>query len=135
MPATCRFFLKGNCRYGANCRYYHPGEHDNNNNNSNNSQNSQQFSFVAAFNEVRKQDQSQFSTGFSFNQAFKQIHQLHHDVDMNDIPIQIPHRISQQPIVLSQPVIEYNEEELIAYSAPIFEFRRIPIRPPPQNER
>lgn len=28
MPAVCRFFLKGYCRYGNNCRFEHPGEND-----------------------------------------------------------------------------------------------------------
>lgn len=123
MPAVCRFFLKGNCRYGVNCRYYHPGEHDNE---SKNSQQSQQFSFLAALNKTREQEQPQFTSGFSFTQTFNQIHQHHHDVDMNDIPI----LTINQSVPVAQPVLEYTEEELEAYAKPQFEFRRIPIRPP-----
>jgi hypothetical protein len=55
MPAVCRFYLKGNCRYGKNCRFEHPGENK-----------SSGFSFTKALEETETK------TNFSFTKALEE---------------------------------------------------------------
>lgn len=50
MPAVCRFYIKGYCRYGRNCRFEHPGESDYAQENSSYATTTS-FSFKAALNE------------------------------------------------------------------------------------
>ena len=64
MPAVCRFFIKGHCRYGRNCRFEHLGENDHLDNNQ-----SGGFSFARALEETRGPFTQTASTDFSFTQA------------------------------------------------------------------
>lgn len=78
---VCKFFLKGYCRYGRDCRFEHPGEDDYSSNYSTNHQSSPiNFSFKTPVS-ANIQSQSSFSfsrnyqtsspvnsTGFSFKQ-------------------------------------------------------------------
>lgn len=56
MPAVCRFYLKGNCRYGKDCRFEHPGE-----------EKSAGFSFTKALEETTTSN-----TSFSFTKALEE---------------------------------------------------------------
>lgn len=57
MPAVCRFYLKGNCRYGSSCRFEHPGEQQGS---------SGGFSFARALEDTPV---TSVNTGFSFTKA------------------------------------------------------------------
>lgn len=63
MPAVCRFYLKGNCRYGRNCKFEHPGE-----NSTNSSSRAGGFSFTKALEEVVTGP----AEGFSFTKALQE---------------------------------------------------------------
>lgn len=160
MPAVCKFFIKGHCRFGSNCKFLHPKPETN-----------KTFSFTAALNETSQNYSFRAPTNsnFSFTQALEQTRNVF-DVDMLDEPLlsgsifQKPSfqgnfvDIPQQPILFShqphphlqphtqyqpqqikqqQPSrqIEYSEAELRAYASSEFEFRKIPVRPPPENGR
>ena len=183
MPAVCKFYLKGYCRFGRNCRFEHPGENTP----------VSGFSFTKAVEETAASPASGFSfkealestnlnyqnctsnpiqasqfispifyrqpetrglaTGFSFTQAaetsnFNSVNnsivtnntfssrfnqtvapqvQFHHnpnDVDMQGGGPQ--ENLNDESIKLTEP-------ELKAYQADRFQFRLIPVRPPPGN--
>lgn len=59
MPPVCRFYLKGNCRYGQNCRFEHPGENAP----------SSGFSFTKALEDTPIS--SSPASGFSFTKALE----------------------------------------------------------------
>lgn len=63
MPAVCRFYLKGNCRYGRSCRFEHPGE---DNNDDYNNKSTSKFSFAKALEETTK------PANFSFARALEE---------------------------------------------------------------
>ena len=60
MPAVCRFYLKGYCRYGKNCKFEHPGEE--------NYELPGGFSFTKALEETRNAQRTTVSE-FSFTKA------------------------------------------------------------------
>lgn len=60
MPAVCRFFLKGYCRYGRNCRFEHPGEDDYANDYTTNNYNQQ--TSVTNFSFKTSPDNNSYST-------------------------------------------------------------------------
>lgn len=66
MPPVCRYFLKGNCRYGSNCRFEHPGEYSNGNTRPSGAGG---FSFTKALEEVSTTGPS--PQGFSFTRALQ----------------------------------------------------------------
>lgn len=82
MP-VCRFFLKGYCRYGSNCRFDHPGESGYNEDDK--QQTSSNFSFRAALNNSSSNNNI---GSFSFIQALQQGNQNStfsaDDVDMSE---------------------------------------------------
>lgn len=184
MPAVCRYYLKGYCRYGNNCRFEHPGTQQETYSSSTN------FSFKAALNEIggsvgfspinQQKPQSIFNTyqnnlgstsGFSFTRTYEAIKSNSttiDDVDMSaDVINQpqqtnwfstayLPNRIDtsfntfrpqfappnieqprQQQVTPANPnftgLTELDEAELKAYQKGVFEFRNIPIKPPPQE--
>jgi len=67
MPPVCRFYLKGFCRYGQNCRFEHPGEGD-----THEAQGG--FSFTKALEEIGAPSSSSLS-GFSFTKALQETNQ------------------------------------------------------------
>lgn len=97
MPAVCRFYLKGYCRYGRNCRFEHPGEqsgYQNTNTKINDSSVATNFSFTSALREVAPnypllaRSPPPSATNFSFTQALQSIgHNVsiaNNDVDMSE---------------------------------------------------
>lgn len=180
MPAVCRFYLKGYCRYGRNCRFEHPGESSYTNDVVEESKPS--FSFKSALSSIpyqqqifdqtintfssqfqhqpRQQEQSRtHSSGFSFIKALETPRSRVDDVDMlleetshqfqsfsgitpkivtNPIavPVQVQTPAAATAITVSSSHTnqeELNKEELEAFRGDKFTYRKIPIRPPPQN--
>lgn len=75
MPAVCKFFLKGYCRYGKNCRFLHPGENDYSNEEASATTN---FSFKSALNNITQQNSiedfgpsAKTTSSFSFTRALE----------------------------------------------------------------
>lgn len=83
MPAVCRFYLKGYCRYGQNCRFEHPGE----NSLSSQEQPLTNFSFKTALSNIGfsqlAQPEPPSATGFSFTRALQATSNVD-DVDMSE---------------------------------------------------
>lgn len=220
MPAVCRFYLKGNCRYGSNCKFEHPGENDyyedevdpaysrqQNQYQQSSTPSSGGFSFAKALNQISStpaQASSPSSGGFSFiktlQQTSPQVPQPHlsshfnsggfsftqaiqahsppqqnpfnnftHNFSTNsfnqqsnnsfssfnnsntfnnfssptpafnsfnnsipEVPMQDNLTTNQQQKVQQQLDIDLVREEILAFEAVKFEFRRIPIRAPPK---
>lgn len=179
MPAVCRFFLKGYCRYGRDCRFEHPGESD--------PPPATNFSFKAALSNIGyvSQPVSQHTsppppppsthTGFSFARALQAT--INNDVDMSDDPSEVLNLSRNQPLsnpsltnfhsvlqtnsslgfnlnsslsTSSQPAQQLQsssdhskdlafsnldsltKEELDAFQGDKFEYRKIPVKPPPR---
>lgn len=144
MPAVCRFYIKGYCRYGRNCRFEHPGE-------SKDVVGNTSFSFKAALNE----SSGGATGGFSFTRALETIRTNPNpivDVDMSDVanfstttgPTQfnsssfastLPLQTQQLTPATSQyysKVSDLDEAEVKAFEKSTFAFRAIPIKPPPE---
>lgn len=89
MPAVCRFYLKGYCRYGNNCRFEHPGETNYSTEQVTTAPTN--FSFKTALSNIglghfttQQEPQSPpSSTGFSFLRALQASNNVD-DVDMSD---------------------------------------------------
>ena len=175
MPPVCRFYLKGYCRFGRDCKFEHPGEHQ---------ESTGGFSFTRALEETAPSRVTSNSIGFNFTKALEEtttsaadtssfsftrvlaetanqnnhIGFLGHSnfTNHNSQPISF---ISTQPqpqlpaqpqgnffgqvqrfdevdmrsneIAGNDTSINLTEKELQAYRAEKFQFRRIPVRPPP----
>lgn len=157
MAPVCKFFIKGYCKFGDNCRFEHPDEESN-------SRGKNGFSFLSALNDVSHSQQSappqtNNLSGFSFTQALQTVKSKPDDVEMSDI--RIDHGISFAPMSAPQPIVpqdmsylnkpivtshqesntqqDYSdlqtlsEEELRCFQSDYFQFRKIPIRPPPKT--
>lgn len=92
MPAVCRFYLKGYCRYGKNCRFEHPGEQTGFQDNTLSV--TSNFSFATALSDIvpnnplLNRDTTSGVEGFSFTRALQTTGQDFsfnaHDVDMSE---------------------------------------------------
>lgn len=160
MPPICKFFVKGYCKFGDRCRFEHPGE---NASMLNSQGGRTGFSFVSALNNVdrthRAIPSNNNTSGFSFTQALQTVKCRPDDVEMSDV--RIDQSFSFAPILQSHPieplrrsqqnkqVIANNqsdlarqdysdiqnltEEEMRSFQGEFFNFRRIPVRPPPET--
>lgn len=202
MPAVCRFYLKGYCRYGKNCRFEHPGENRSGGDFSfakaleEETTNTSSFSFTKAleettphhFNQQRQhafqpqqfyqstpyqsifknnnqtpffntslqqpQQQHQFSvtlnnptsptysnTAYYHHHQQRQKQQIPFGGGHNDIITNFSFAQAAAPandtlfesFTEAQPEVQLTELELKAYKDDKFQFRLIPVRPPPAN--
>lgn len=99
----CRFYQKGNCRYGRNCRFEHPGENDA----------ATTFSFKEALIAA-----SPTVSNFSFKQAVNEINQPRAaDVDMSETSFYnfnsgYNNFYQQQNIIQQQNILQQQQQQL-----------------------
>lgn len=129
MPAVCRFFLKGFCRYGRDCRFAHPGENEGPTSPSGGGGG---FSFTKALEKVSTSTATTNlpQQGFSFTRAL----QFAGNSGLPPAPAPIA---SYEDIEIdmesSEVEAQLNDLEIKAYQGEKFTFRLIPIRPPPRH--
>lgn len=157
MPSVCRFYLKGYCRYGRNCKFEHPGENSYPQQDAytTNTTNSTSFSFKSALSTIaptstliRSLNNSGDSKagqggGFSFTRALQATSTTFdaNDVDMLDTIYQPEQVATFSNPTFSDPTFSdptfsdpssLYPTEIACFEKDRFEFRKIPVRPPPK---
>lgn len=181
MPPVCKFFLKGYCRYGRNCRFEHPGENTpasgfsftkalEDTTITNSSPLQKGFSFTKALESTTNFSDSNFIgvvpsknvhfstpifggsppeninfTGFSFAGQANQVTSFNNSASFfkpyettlqqpsnlfnaDDIDMRAPLEVIEEQVEL-----KLTEAELKAFQSEKFQFRLIPVRPPPDS--
>lgn len=155
MPPVCKFYLRGCCKFGSGCKFDHPGEQTSeikgfSFNAALNQTTANSFSFTRALELTQTEQNHDIDmTDMTFFRSQPSIFQPQPVFQNNNLATFGKQIETYQPTQSSYPTLsnisqtnaepivelDYSQSERLAYSNPDFEFRKIPIKPPPHNGR